>query len=391
MRLASIDILRALTMFFMIWVNDFWTLNEVPKWLEHAKVDEDYLGFSDVIFPLFLFLVGLSIPFAIKNRLGKGHSRWQIAKHIVIRSLSLLLIGVFMVNYETAYDEGIVIGKYFWCILMAIAVFLIWTNWTKSPIQKKWHLPLQVSGALILIYLAVIYEGGASSGEYGMRTQWWGILGLIGWAYLANALAFLFARGNLTLMIVLWLVFNVLSVFSQEGLTPELGVVISYFSTIVSGTVPAFTSAGIVASLVFVKWSNTDLKRSYFVLVVLGIICLTYGLGTRSLWGISKLRGTPSWLAICTGMGFLLFVIMHYIADRKKITRWARIIAPAGTATLTCYLLPYIIYPARHLLNFRLPDALNTGIIGLLGSLVFAYLVVALTGWLEKKGFKLKL
>lgn len=57
MRLTSIDILRALTMFFMIWVNDFWTIKDVPKWLEHSKANEGYLGFSDVIFPLFLFIL----------------------------------------------------------------------------------------------------------------------------------------------------------------------------------------------------------------------------------------------------------------------------------------------------------------------------------------------
>mgnify|MGYP001953038981 CR=1 FL=1 len=48
-RIASIDILRALTMLLMIWVNDFWTLKEVPKRLQHANATEDYLGFSDVI------------------------------------------------------------------------------------------------------------------------------------------------------------------------------------------------------------------------------------------------------------------------------------------------------------------------------------------------------
>ena len=390
MRLASIDILRALTMFFMIWVNDFWTLEEVPKWLEHAKPNEDYLGFSDVIFPLFLFIVGLSIPFAIENRLSKGDSRWLIAKHIFVRSLSLLFIGVFMVNYETAYDEGIVVGKYFWCILMAIAVFLIWTNWTKSPVSKKWHLPLQILGFIIFIYLAIIYEGGAS-GEYWMRTQWWGILGLIGWAYITNALVFLFVRGNLSFMAVVWLIFNILSVLNQKEFIPEFSGVLKYFSTIFSGTVPAFTTAGIVASLLFVKFSNTNIKRSYFVLLLLGILCLVYGLGTRSLWGISKLQETPSWLAICSGIGFFLFVILHYVADRKKITSWSSIVAPAGTATLTCYLLPYIIYPMRNILNFELPDILSTGIIGLLSSLIFSYSVVVLAGFFEKNGFKLKL
>jgi hypothetical protein len=54
-------------------------------------------------------------------------------------------------------------------------------------------------------------------------------------------------------------------------------------------------------------------------------------------------------------------------------------------------MLPYIIYPMRTFVDFTLPDALNTGVVGLIGSMVFALLVVAITGWLEKKGIKLKL
>lgn len=95
MRIASIDIFRALTMVLMIWVNDFWTLTDIPKWLQHATASEDYMGFSDIIFPLFLFIVGLSIPYAIENRLAKKESKTSIAKHIIIRSFSLLLIGFF--------------------------------------------------------------------------------------------------------------------------------------------------------------------------------------------------------------------------------------------------------------------------------------------------------
>ena len=67
MRIASIDIFRALTMFFMIWVNDFWTLVEVPKWLSHASASEDYLGFSDIIFPFFFLSWALVFPLPLKT------------------------------------------------------------------------------------------------------------------------------------------------------------------------------------------------------------------------------------------------------------------------------------------------------------------------------------
>src|SRR5688572_28868327 len=76
-RIASIDILRALTMVLMIFVNDLWSLTNIPVWLLHTTADQDGMGLSDVIFPAFLFIVGMSIPFAINSRseerrVGKG-------------------------------------------------------------------------------------------------------------------------------------------------------------------------------------------------------------------------------------------------------------------------------------------------------------------------------
>ena len=389
MRLASIDILRALTMVFMIWVNDFWTLIDIPKWLTHASATEDYMGFSDVIFPLFLFIVGLSIPLAIQNRLDKKDSPATIAKHILIRSVSLLVIGLYMVNYETAHTS-MILSKSVWCLLMATAVVLIWTNWKRSPVDQKWHFYLQAAGYLILAFLAFIYKGG-EHGELWMTTQWWGILGLIGWAYLLNALVYLYTKGNLWVMVILWMVLNGLAVLAHSAFTPKLDGPLVYLSPVLTGTIPAFTTAGIVATLLFKKLRHKDLKWFYATLLGLGLINLIYGLATRPIWGISKIQGTPSWLAICTGIGFILFAVLYYIADQKKVTGWAKIIAPAGTATLTCYMIPYFIYPMHSFSGFRFPDLLNTAALGLLLSFAFALLVVIFTGWLEKKGYKLKL
>lgn len=390
MRIASIDILRALTMVLMIWINDFWTLSEVLKWLHHAAADEDYLGFSDVIFPLFLFIVGLSIPYTIEHRISKNESPLLIMKHILIRSGSLLLIGIYMVNYETIHHESVLIGKYWWGIFLASSVVLIWTNWKRSPVSSRWHLPLQVSGFFILLYLAISYKGGGT-GTSWMTTQWWGILGLIGWAYLANALAFLLFRGNILLMALLWLSFNTLAVLHHSGMSIEAGGWLSYFSTIYTGTIPAFTCAGILSTLVFRYVSNKSEKKVLITLIVLGVLNIVFGLITRQYWGISKVLGTPSWLSICTGIGFFSFVLLYYLSDIKKKTKWARIFAPAGTATLTCYMIPYFIYPLREITHFRIPDMLNVGIFGLIGSAIFALLVVLFTGLLERRGYKLKL
>ncbi|MCL6295888.1 heparan-alpha-glucosaminide N-acetyltransferase domain-containing protein [Jejuia spongiicola] len=388
-RIASIDILRAITMVLMIWVNDFWTLKNVPKWLQHASATEDYLGFSDVIFPLFLFIVGLSIPFAIKQRQNKGDSNVSIAKHVIIRSVSLLIIGVYMVNYPSAH-VSLGIGKYWWCILMALAVVLIWMHWKKSPVPKKWHPILQGIGILILIYLAIIYKGGPN-GDILMKTKWWGILGLIGWAYLINALVYVFSKGNLYIMLGLLLFFNALAVLDHTDLLPPLNKNLSFISVIYTGTIPALTTAGIIATLLYKKISVSHNKWAFISLTIIGVMFISYGLLTRPIWGISKIQGTPSWVAICSGIGFVSFAVLYFIADIKKQVDWAKIIAPAGTATLTCYMIPYFAYPLRNITGIRLPDSLNIGVIGLIGSFVFALLVVAFTGWMEKKGYKLKL
>ena len=48
-RLASIDAFRAITMLLMIFVNDLYIVEHVPKWLEHAEEGEDRLGLADTV------------------------------------------------------------------------------------------------------------------------------------------------------------------------------------------------------------------------------------------------------------------------------------------------------------------------------------------------------
>jgi predicted acyltransferase len=390
MRLASIDTLRAITMVLMIWVNDFWALTNVPKWLLHAKAQESYLGFSDIIFPLFLFIVGLSIPFAIENRLAKGDKKSNIIKHILIRSFSLLLLGLYTVNYESTDQEAIIIGKYFWCILLTAAIFLIWTNWKKSPLPIQWHSYPPIIGFGILLGLAGIYSDGQMPDSW-MKIRWWGILGLIGWAYLANALFFLYAKKEIIFAIALWILFNLLSVLDHAEMFISIDSSMSLFSTLYKGTIPAFTTAGMVAILLFKKLSKKNIGWAYGCLCCLGLINITYGWLTEPYWGISKIQATPSWLAICSGIGFLLFPIFHYLTDVKKATKWFQWIAPAGTATLTCYMLPYIIYPIFAITGFQYPSYLNNGIIGLLISFGFALTIVFIVGRMQKNGLSLKL
>ena len=73
-RNESIDILRGLTMLLMVFVNDLWSVGGVPHFLEHFEVSEDGMGVADIVFPMFLFAMGMSIPYALERRFSKGYS-----------------------------------------------------------------------------------------------------------------------------------------------------------------------------------------------------------------------------------------------------------------------------------------------------------------------------
>ena len=130
-RILSIDIMRGLTLFLMLFVNDLFT-SGVPKWMVHTSALEDGMGLADWVFPGFLFMVGLSIPFAFMAREKRAESNIQLLSHILIRTLSLLIIGIFMVNLES-YNAGLTgLSKSLWAILVYISIFLIWNNYPRE-------------------------------------------------------------------------------------------------------------------------------------------------------------------------------------------------------------------------------------------------------------------
>ena len=159
-RIQSIDVFRALTMLLMIFVNDLWTLTGIPNWLEHAEKTEDFLGLADVVFPCFLFIVGMSIPFAIKIRIKKGDSDIQIIKHIAVRSFALIVMGLFTVNSPSLNAEATGIGNAWFEILMVLAFFLIWNVYPKTHKKLQYlYICLQIVGVLLLAWLAYKFKG----------------------------------------------------------------------------------------------------------------------------------------------------------------------------------------------------------------------------------------
>src|SRR5688500_15559038 len=104
-RIHAIDALRGLTILLMIFVNEVAGVRNIPQWLQHMPRGADGMTIVDWVFAGFLFIVGMSIPLALNYRIQKGDSFWQLQKHIAIRALCLLVLGLFMVNAEGGYNE----------------------------------------------------------------------------------------------------------------------------------------------------------------------------------------------------------------------------------------------------------------------------------------------
>src|SRR5438477_7474021 len=97
-RIVSMDALRGFVMFSMIFVNDIAGAPDriVPPWMRHFH-GKSGMTFVDLVFPAFLFIVGMSIPLALSARLRK-EALPNTVFHIITRTLALLLIGIMMVN-----------------------------------------------------------------------------------------------------------------------------------------------------------------------------------------------------------------------------------------------------------------------------------------------------
>ena len=397
-RNVAIDILRALTMLLMIFVNDLWTISGYPEWLGHATYNQDMLGLADIVFPCFLFVVGMSIPFAIERRFSKGLSGVSTVGHILTRSLALLLMGVFIVNTESGVSEttGLTLATY--RILMVAGFLLVWNVYphTDNPNTKRIYALLKGTGILLLIYLAVIFrdaEGGI------FQARWWGILGLIGWTYLICAFIYLFIRDRLKYLVPIWFIFIILCILkstTRDGnviLDLPAGNFFDEFLRILhlgKGGLPAFTMGGIILSLIATKFAKTDNRKKTGFAVTAIILLIIAGFITHQFWIISKIQETPPWIFFCTAIAIGVYTIIYWLTEKGK-ANWFNIIKTAGTATLTCYLVPYVTYSLTSILGINLLEWLTTGWTGILNCIAYSFLIIGITWILGKIYIRLKI
>jgi heparan-alpha-glucosaminide N-acetyltransferase len=391
LRIAAIDVLRALTMLLMIFVNDLWSLSDIPSWLEHTAAEEDGMGLADVVFPAFLFLVGMSIPLGIMQRQSKGESNGRIFLHIIERSVALLVMGLFLVNGENINETASGIARGYWNMISCGCFILLWNRWPSSLARWIIYL-LKTIAILTLLFLAWKYRSGNEGDLSYFEKHWWGILGLIGWAYFVSAVIFLFTGGNMTACVVAWIVFVALNIANHAGNLPDSYFLQTIISPIGEGAMTAFSMGGAVMTLLLLHFRKTyQNKRMIITFLIIAVLLIVAGFYLRGFWGISKIRATPAWVLICSGITIACFVPLYWLTDIRDKKYWFKLIEPAGTNTLLCYLLPYFAYAIMGIIGWHLPKALLTGGMGLLQSLLFSLLMILIAGRLGKAGIKLKL
>ena len=389
-RNGAIDMLRGLTMFLMIFVNDLWTAGDVPHWLEHAGTHEDMMGLADIVFPLFLFAVGMSIPYAIERRFYKLIPAEKTLGHILSRTFALLVMGVFLVNANGRMAPLLGCGDWLFTLLAILGFFLTWNAYPEKFKAGKW---LRGAGIVLLLALAITYR--TDNGGF-MKARWWGILGMIGWAYLFGAVAWLLCRKRTGILSVLWLGLiglNLLTTEMRDGNTIlEGGNVLQDFARALqlgNGSSAIMVLGGILVAVQEKNFSREPAGRKLlYALLTVGML-IGFGTAAHEGWIISKNIGTLPWCFFVTAIGIVLYTLLR-VLEEKGWTGWFAPFKPAGLATLTVYLIPDVYYAAAEAVGLSAPSW-QEGPLGLVKCVAFAFLCIGTAWALGKAGVKIKI
>lgn len=336
-RITSIDALRGLVVFTMIFVNDLAAVGDiVPDWMMHYELrhkDANGMTFVDLVLPAFLFIVGMSIPFALGSRLDKGERTWKTMLHVLQRTASLLFIGVLMVNGE---PDAVRLGwpSAWWTLLMFLSAIFAFGS-------IKW---MRVAGLGALLWLGCVWIGPQGErlltfSPFHLRSQWWGILGLIGWDYLVGCIVFLLFRGHLTALLGCMMLLLGLFVADREYMFDGLWLtnVVGIGDTL--GTQGAIAVGGVLlASVLRTPDLGSVAERVRFALLF--ILGTSAGaLLVQGAYGLNKNAATPSYALWACAVTAALWLVLFLMGDMRPLPSVINPLALAGRNVLLAYLL----------------------------------------------------
>jgi heparan-alpha-glucosaminide N-acetyltransferase len=391
-RLASIDIFRGLTMVVMIFVNDLASVRGLPWWTYHAPARINLMTYVDMVYPFFLFAIGLSLPLAVKARIKKTGSEFALWTHVIIRSASLVVLGLILANAERGDPARIGFSNHLWAILALLGAALYLSVYTGSGMGKTVHKGLRILGLILAAAMYAIFRRTTDGQAAWIDGSYPEILGLIGYTFFAVSLLYIPTRRWLWAPLA-WLValvtFNALCVAKWIVLPKHLPL---YFWPFDNGSMASITMGGIVTSVIFLgdhSWKALGQKMS--MAVAFALAAFAAGRLLTPL-GISKIRATPTWSLYCIAAAVVCFAILYWICDVKKKTGWAFFARPAGANTLLTYLLPDLYYFVTAAIGFTYVGThTNYGWPGVVRSLVFTAFILAIAALLTRCKIRLQL
>ena len=175
-RIASIDILRGITIAGMVLCANIGFNSGLPTWMFHAQTPPPTYAFNpdvagitwvDLVFPFFLFAMGAAFPFALRKRMERGESRWSIVGGLIKRWLILTIFAIVLGNAYSIWGTSQPAWQIrVFQIALWASLFLSLVR-VKSPGQICWKrhfgTVVNITGVAMMAMLAVVY------------TKWFGL------------------------------------------------------------------------------------------------------------------------------------------------------------------------------------------------------------------------
>jgi len=381
----------------MIFVNALSDVHGLPWWTYHAHASEDRMTYVDMVYPFFLFIVGMSIPLSITPRLKRNSSQAALWLHVLIRAASLIVLGLILANAEKADPSRMPISGNLWALIGLVGAALYLNIYPKSERFPAYSKILRVLGLIGVIVMYAIFRRTTQGGNVAwIDPSYPEILGLIGFTYLGVAVLYIPTRRWKWAAAAWFLALLAFNILSTARLVPLPGSLPMYIFPFDNGAMACIVMAGVVVSQIFLGASpgitpRPAPKQAMTVAISLGIVALIAGWICIPL-GISKIRATPTWSLWSIGAAILLFTFLYWICDVRRQTNWAFLLKPAGTNALLTYLLPDLWYFLMGTLGITYLDThLNLGWPAVVKTVVFTLVMLSFASLLTRARVRLQL
>ena len=346
-RLVSLDAFRGFVVVTMTFVNFLDGVDGIPYWAKHMPDGVDGFTFVDLVLPGFLFIAGMAIPLALHQRRLRSESIALQIWRVTMRAAGLVFLGVLMVNEEVLSVEATGLSRDAWFLAAvgSVAILLCPPSGGSPATTRRWWFGLRLLALVALGYALLTFRGIDGENVVWFRHSWWGILGLIGWAYLNCSLIYLAVRrssmalmGALGFMLALYL-------GGRYGQLDWLGPINDFVNVgVVLGSTSANVMAGVLVGNLFLDKSpkRSEPYRIGF-LFLFGAGLYASGMLLRPLHGIVKDEATAAYTLVAAGICCLLFLVFYWTIDVRNHRAWARFLLPAGQNALLVYLLPDLV------------------------------------------------